>query len=344
MPGKHQISLIIGLLAFTLAGPLAQTPVRAIEPPLFPATWLNGPRLSVEGLGGKVVILWFFNPAHERAREEWNTVLESAQTYKDKPVVFIAVNSGNDAKTVEQTIIKWKINWPVILDQDRVYEKDTDVTAIGGDNYCQVMVITPKGDMVQGDWTDVDSTIHKYIDSARWKVDIDKVPLAMRPTWALVEHGLYPPAISGVRRFITSTDTKMKVAAIMLDAAIKDDIDRRFIEAKARARSKKTTVRWEAYKYLVRYAAEFNQFSQGDQARIFLKTLAKDEHIKRQLYAAGVLAQAKLALYGTGSGNQANRSPAKTRQIESSLWILVKQYEDTEAGKKAAGILAALTP
>jgi hypothetical protein len=343
-PTKHRVSLILGLLAFAFGRWLCGTQAHAIEPPLFPATWLNGPRLSVEGLAGKVVILWFINPAHERARQEWATVLESVQTYKDKPVVFIAVNSGNDSMLMAKTIIEWKINWPVIIDQNRIYEKDTDVTVIGGDNFVQVMVITPKGDMVQGDWTDVDSTIHKYIDSARWKVDIDKVPPAMRPTWSLVEHGLYPPALSGVRRFISSTDTKVKVAAIMLDAAIKDDIDRRYIEAKFRSQSKKPKVRWEAYKYLSRYAAEFNQFPQGDKARTYLKILAKEEHIKRQLYAAGTLAQAKLALYGTDGGSAPKLSPAKSRQIESSLWVLVKQYEYTEGGKKAAGILAKLAP
>jgi hypothetical protein len=339
----------------------------AKEPPYFPSTWINSEPMTVEGLKGKLVILWFYvyEPTKPAARYPRNRppapgdepdkevvtdfsknsdlaeAIKGSKAYQGKPVIFIAVNSKNDLRTVQQSGQILQIPWPMIADPDQSYTREVDVDGLNNENINQVMIITPDGSLEKGDWTNVDSTINAYLEKASWKIDPSEMPKTLRTTWQLVELGFYGKAMAGIKRYLRSRDEASKAAAQKLNDIVNKDLDGRLSAAKALSS-------WESYKYLVRFVTEFGSFPQGRAAKEELKKLSKDKQVKRELLAKTVLEKINFMLYGkpskTTNRNRRKKEPNGNKQIEEALWKLVKEYDDTEAGKKAAGVLAKLAP
>ncbi len=341
--------------------------VSAKEPPYFPSNWLNSEPMTVEGLKGKLVVLWFYvykPPQPQKRNRRYNRkpaagepdkevvtdfsknsdlaeAIKGSKAYQGKPVIFIAVNPNNDIRIVQQSAKILGIPWPVIADPDRSYTREVDVDGLNDENINQVMIITPSGSLIKGDWTNVDSSINAHIDSAKWKMDPSEVPKSLKTTWQLVEIGYYAKAMPGIKRYLKSRDEASKAAAQKLLDIVNGDLDGRLSSAKALSS-------WESYKYLIRFVTEFGAFPQGKAAKEELKKLSKDKQVQRELLAKNVLAKIKTMLYGKkpkyANRNQRQRQATGNKQIEDALWKLVKEYDDTEAGKQAAGVLAKLAP
>ena len=62
--------------------------------PNSPANWMNSAPLSLEQLQGKGIVVWYFEEQCPSCEKKWPAILEMAEKHRDKPVVFIAVNSG----------------------------------------------------------------------------------------------------------------------------------------------------------------------------------------------------------------------------------------------------------
>src|SRR4051812_37123176 len=99
------LSRPLTLLGFLIAVPAfafsAEEPVTYCQLPGKEADWINSSPLTVENLKGKAVILWFFEEECPKCRANWPNMYKIAEKYADKPVIFVAVNSGTPRKKLE---------------------------------------------------------------------------------------------------------------------------------------------------------------------------------------------------------------------------------------------------
>ena len=94
---------------------VAISSLHAASAPDFPATMINSPPLNKDGLRGKVVVLYYYEEGCPSCRKAWPDKLKVAQSYKDKPVIFIAVNSGNSSAEVSEYLNEVNCKWPTIV-------------------------------------------------------------------------------------------------------------------------------------------------------------------------------------------------------------------------------------
>jgi thiol-disulfide isomerase/thioredoxin len=314
---KHALASI-ALVALLLHA----RPAAAVD---FPDEWLNSRPLSAEALKGKVVFLYFYEEDCPRCRGSWPGILESAQKYKDQPVVFIAINSGNETTAVKGYAKSVGLNWPTIVDTNRTFEKQLGVNEISVRNIYQSKVITPDGSLVTGRLNDVDASIKPYLDAAKWRVDPAVVPESLKPVWEAVEFGNYKAAVPAVTRALRSRDEATKAAAEKLDAAIKADMQSRLDAAK---QAEAGGDAWTAYKQYNSVVDDFGSTPEGRDARTKARELSRHDDVKRQLKAASIFAQAK----------KLSESPNRQHheQAQQIMAQLADQYSDTEAGQAAA--------
>lgn len=87
---------------------------------------LNGKKVSLSDFKGKNVYLNFFATWCPPCRQEMPDIEKVYQEYKDKDLVVLAVDLGEDRDTVKNYIDKNKFSFKVLLDSDqRVGEKYT---------------------------------------------------------------------------------------------------------------------------------------------------------------------------------------------------------------------------
>jgi peroxiredoxin len=98
------------------------TPQAGKKAPVFTLTNYDGTEVSLSDYKGKIVVLEWFNyecPFVRYHYEKANTMVELAKKYKDKDVVWLAVNSTKHL-TVEQNkdvVRKHKLGYPMLDDR-----------------------------------------------------------------------------------------------------------------------------------------------------------------------------------------------------------------------------------
>jgi len=249
----------------------------------------------------------------------------TSEKYKNDPVVFVAVNSGNDPKVVEGYLKGVNVPWRALADVDRSYEKAANVGVISTKNIWQQRMITADGQLVIAN--DADATIQAHLTKAKWKVDPTTVPESMKPLWKAVEFGDYTMASSAVKRSLASKDEKTKTAAEAMQKAMTDDLEALVAEA---AEHEKAGRKWDAYKLYDQASDNFKGYPKATEAAAAAKKLATDKELKDEIKAWSILAKAKKML---GSRNRAEQ-----RSGESMIESLAKSLPDTEAGQVAAGM------
>ncbi|MCA9294671.1 MAG: thioredoxin family protein [Phycisphaerales bacterium] len=97
--------------------------------PEFKLTTIDGKAISLSDYKGKTVVLMWFSPKcpfvvkhfADKDNQTFNTMYND---YKDKDVVFLAINSAKpthaygDVATNKSTIKEWNFQWPVLMDGD----------------------------------------------------------------------------------------------------------------------------------------------------------------------------------------------------------------------------------
>jgi len=121
LPAESKASSTVQPANETLFGQwLGRCPADA---PAFTLTDSAGKKVSLSDYRGKIVVLEWFNPDCpfvQRHHEKRSTMVDLAEKYKDKGVVWLAVNSTH-YMTPEQTAEwaeNWKIPYPVLIDRD----------------------------------------------------------------------------------------------------------------------------------------------------------------------------------------------------------------------------------
>jgi thiol-disulfide isomerase/thioredoxin len=320
------------LLALALAG--GARGADADSTPEFPAdpeSWLNSGPLTVGSLKGKAAFLWFFEESCPTCRAKWPGLLETARKFEGKPVVFIAVNSGNSRGEVAEYVRQVGCNWPTLVDGTREYEKAALGREISLSNICQVRVIRPDGTMQYGDWSKIEPTVENALQGAAWKVDPAEVPEGLKPAWLNIEFGNYPAAAAIVKKSLTSKKGDLKAGAEKLNSAVQAEIAPQLTAAAdLLAKGEK----WRAYQIYNAIGQTYGGFELPADSAQNKKKLAADPAIKGEMTAAQNLDRAKKII--------ASGRPNSRKTIAAMLEKLVKEQGDTTAGAEAKQMLKRL--
>ena len=73
----------------------------------------------------------------------WPGLQAVARKFQDKPVLFLAVNSGTPRLQVQSYLRKNRVTWPAIADTDRSFERGCGVPPISLKNIYQVRIMKP---------------------------------------------------------------------------------------------------------------------------------------------------------------------------------------------------------
>ena len=122
------------------------------------SAWIGSLPFTQKTLNGKAMVLWFFEEGCPKCKAKWRDLNSLPLSYKGKPVVFVAVNSGNSPEAVADYVKQNKVNLAVIADTDRQLEKLGDFGEITLENIYQVAIMTPDGQLHRADANDLKAT------------------------------------------------------------------------------------------------------------------------------------------------------------------------------------------
>jgi len=247
------------------------------------------------------------------------------KSYADKPVVFVAVNSGNGKGEVEGYAKSTKFEWPILVDASRAVEKAYVGAEISLQNIYQWVVIDPDGKPARvGDEGGAEARIQQLLPSAKWTFDGIAVPDKLKPMARDLEFGFYDPGIADLASLAAKGSKELGEAAKAMYAKFTPLAEGGLERGKAAQAEGKP---WVAYLEFERVAAWFKKTDYEKQATSALAELKKDKVVKDELAARQLLEQAKGLL---GSGKK-----AEAAQAQGLLQALTKKYPATEAAKEA---------
>ena len=301
----------------------------AEAPPLpsDPGVWINSPPLSVQQLKGKAVFLYFFEETCPRCRDKWPSLMEKSAEFKNQPIIFIAVNSGNAPSDLREYARDVSCTWPIIADVDRSLEKAYDVNEISLNNITQVRIITSDGSMDQGDWSKIDETIQDALKGAEWKLDPANVPDALRDAWTAIEFGNYKASGALLRKSLNSPKKELQEAAKRLQDLVKTAATEDFEAAK---KAHEEDQHWRAYEICQRLSDHFAPADLPSDFIEFKKTLVKEPKVK-----SGAAARRTL----DGIVKSLNAGKPLNKKFKAQLEKMVSEFEDSDLAHDAQSAL-----
>jgi hypothetical protein len=314
-----------GFLSEETHGQTTGTP--AVQFPSDPASWINTTPLSVDQFAGKGVALYFFRQTSVIGALEMPKIVQEAKFYHDKPVVFIAVNSGYPRTYVEDYLEEIPIPWPVIVDADGALAR---AAGLGSYPYNEVAVLGADGVFREGDWESMTRTVQLALIGAKWRVEASEVPPTMTTTWKQVEFGAYVAALPGIKKHLFSPKADHKSCAEKLMAAVVQEGEAKWAAAKTQLDLGK---KWEAYKLLMPMPAQFKGYTLPPEVASTLKTLPADPDIRNE--------QAAFKSLETARKGFLSDNPTQKKAGVNLLERLVTAFPNTEAAGRAQALLTA---
>jgi thiol-disulfide isomerase/thioredoxin len=329
---------VVLVVAPNLFTPLAigQSAVVPAQPPALPTRaeqWINSAPLTYQSLRGKAAILWYFEETCPRVMAEWPAMKQLAAANADKPVIFIGVNSGTPRSVVQAYLKRHALDWPVIVDSDRSFERASGVQEISLDNIHQVRMITADGQFVTGRWDKLPDVVEKSLAGAKWKMPYDRVPEALHPAMRRIEYGDYRLADSAIRNGLKDKAPEVRKAAGQLRGYIDRQINSALQEALASAPANNNFARYEAYSQVAQKFAPNELSKEADDE---MKRLAADPAVKEEILAAKAVDANTAAI---SSPDARVREHAKT-----VLQRVAEKYPKTHAGAQAKELLTQPQP
>lgn len=253
-----------------------------------------------------------------------------SQHFEDKPVAFVAVNSGNPRAKVASYARAAKVPWPIIVDTNRDFEKACGLKKqISLKNISQAILLRADGSQVRVSMEDMAKRIEKELENAKWSLNPDDVPSELKKAWRAAEFCQYDVAAKEIKRGLKSKDTEIKDAAARLEVDVLAKLKDKSNEAFALARKGD---HWSAYQSVSRLCREFGDFELPKRLLSAKKKLEKMPEVKAELAAAKKLA---LAMRLANAGNKRKSAAAKKQ-----LTAIVDDFPETEAGERAQSILS----
>ncbi len=243
---------------------------------------------------------------------------------QDKPVVLIAINSGNPKAAVESYAKDVKFEWPILVDEANETEKAYGFK-ISLQNIYQWVIVDPEGKIrpVGADDKRAEQVIKDLLPQARMFFDGIPIPEKLKPLAREVEMGSYDPAVGELASLRQKGPKDLQEAAQAMYEKLKPLAEGGIERGKA-------AQGWAAYKEYERVAAWFRKTEYEKTATTAMAELRKDKAVKDELAARQMLAQARRML--------ASSKKAEKAQAQGLLQACAKKYPGTEAGKEAAGL------
>ena len=297
----------------------------AEAPPLpsDPGVWINSPPLSVQQLKGKAVFLYFFEESSPRCGENWPALMQKSTAFKDQPIIFIAVNSGNAASDLREYARDASCTWPMIADVDRSLEKAYDVNEISLTNDAQARYISSDGSMHLGDLIKIDVTIQEALKDAAWKLDPSNVPDPLKDAWMAIELGNYKASGAMLRKSLNSPKKDLQDAAKRLQEVVKTAATDDFEAAKKASEDEQ---HWHAYEICQRLSDHFTPADLPSEFAEFKKTLIKEPKVK-----TGTAARRTL----DGIVKSLNAGKPLNKKFKAQLEKMVSEFEDSDLARDA---------
>jgi thiol-disulfide isomerase/thioredoxin len=227
------------------------------------------------------VLLYFFEVSCPKCKRKWPGLMKLAAQHRDDPIAFVAVNSGTPAPMIQRYASSVRLNWPIMLDLDRSFERLADIGEISLENITQICYLTADGELKRGRWSDVDGTIERALEGASWKIDPVEIPDELRGAWRNIEFANYAAAARTVTKALGSGKSEIRSAARKLV----DVVD---LQARADLDAAESEAAQSVYRAYVQYGGIIEQyagFSAAQEAAAKRRTLTRDPQLRKELVA-----------------------------------------------------------
>ncbi|WP_442484306.1 TlpA family protein disulfide reductase [Aeoliella sp. SH292] len=296
--------------------------------PASPDKWMNCSPLDLAKLENKALVFYFFEEQCPTCEKKWEGLLAAAEQNSDKPVVFIAVNSGNTPEQIRGYLSRNNIKWPVIVDPDRSFEKEALAAEISLNNIYQVRVLTP-----DGKWRGVSPdqfglAAETAAETGSWNVDPTTMPEELLPVWQRVEIGDYGTASKALMRAGKQGNAETKEAAKQLYSVVKASMD---ADLEAIKEQLQAGEEWAAFQAIESFQKQYDGYPVPAAVAKKYDELKKSDGVQQQHKAAKKLAAAIRA----GSKN----TPAAIERAVAQLETLIEEFPGTEAADEAQKLI-----
>ncbi|HEY2841481.1 MAG TPA: TlpA disulfide reductase family protein [Pirellulales bacterium] len=275
---------LAGIVPQSAALALAQAPPDGKLPTLsrfeFPNQWVGSDPMTVASLRGKGVFLYFFEENCGKCKSKWPELMAIAAKHEDEPIVFLAVNSGTSPQEMAAYKNSVQLEWPVLVDSDRSFERLCDVGEISLQNVMQVATIKADGQLSRARWDDIEGSIQSALKGAKWNVDPEEIPEDLKPVWRNLEFSNYADAASALNKALKSPKPALKAAAEKLAAPVNEKIAKDLAAAAKAASENRPS---EAYDMYGAVAEQFAGFPAAEPATLRRKEISKDPAFKKEL-------------------------------------------------------------
>ncbi len=244
--------------------------------PFEPHQWLNTTPYTLEGKG---VVLWYFEEGCPRCRAKWPELIKLSEKYADQPVLFVAVNSGTPRTQLVDYVKAVNLKWPVLVDLERSFEKQSEVGEISLHNIFQIASIDGGGQFQQGRWDDLEGAVKRALTNARWKLPPTDLPTELLAAWRVIEFGQFADAAQTLTRSKVSNDLQVKSASERLLKRVDQSISQDISSLSA------STDKWQRYVQMRVIADRYRGYPLPAEFRAEGSLLHQDPEIKQRLSA-----------------------------------------------------------
>ena len=117
-----------------------------------------------------------------------------ANKYQGEPIVFIAVNSGNNASKVASYLKKNGITWPTIVDSARKFEGMAATGEISLNRISGYRVLDADGSLKSSAGLEYSAKL--ALTNAKWNIDPEGFPDSLISCWQAIEFGDFVSELS----------------------------------------------------------------------------------------------------------------------------------------------------
>jgi len=300
--------------------------------PTDPAQWLNTKVPLTNGaIGNKGLVFVFFDEAIRRKYPRiWPAWLKAAEKFKGKPVLFIAVVSGEERSAVQATIQSYSIPWPTIADTDRTFERHCNLSGIDVVYPYAFRVVDGNGEFAtQRGVYELTAVGKRASLGAKWRVNPKGLPKNLKTAWKHIEYGRFKEAAADVSKAANSKKSTTRRAGEKLDKPIAEHINKLINDAR---RNERDGEKFAAYRIFSGLVEDFKRYHLDERVAKSAKRLAKDPDLVEEIEAwKEYLAAKKLTA----------RSSGRRRAI-IKLEKVIDAYPDSAAAAEAETLIGKL--
>jgi peroxiredoxin len=286
-----------------------------------PGLFTDGGHYDLEDFKGKVLVLYLYEqdcPTCRGKVPERNAMVES---YRDKPVKFIAVAPRDSFQEASSYARDTKLMMPIFADGLGVMERRYGEN-ISLQNIYQFKVIDPDGQVVGF----TPGAIDKAAEDVKWKYKESGYDKKLNQAVECFEWNQYEAGMKALRPHLKSTDKTVAASAQKLFAEIKAEGEKWKTDADAAVESNPVL----AHDLYARIATVFAGDDLAKSVDAPLKKLKTVPAVKDELAAR--------KQWGELAGALSNATPAQKGQVIQFCQTLAKKYASTPTGAKARAL------